>query len=562
MSRSRRRSSSSSVSRSVAPERTYSRRVSRRSSGGRWSCSVTRVPFWKTSSSPCRLVSPTSARRSVVFPVPFGPDRATRSRRSTLNETPSKSGSPPSSLRRLDAITTAIAVRVRPVVRVLAVDVGTSSVRAGLYDEAAEPVSDVARREYDGETDPDRVVALTREAVDDAVAGGSCDAVGGSCFGHSPLALDERGQPPTPILGWRDTRSANAAEWLARRLDADAAHARTGCHVHTSYWPAKLAWLAEEQPDVMHAARRFVSFADYLYMQLLELDDVPTSTSLASGTGLLDLASRTWDPELLELLALDPKRLPEIDDAAVNGWYPALHDGTCANVGAGCVSRERAALTLGTSGALRTVYEAERPLPRPGRFLYLVDERRVVEGGSVSDGGNVHAWLDDTLREASGSLAGRDPDSHGVKFGTMLGGERSPGWHTHAKGLIHGLTLSTTPLDLKQAALEGIAFRCAQIAELMPEVEAVVATGGALLNDDDWLQITADALGRPVTVSRVEEASLRGGAVIALERLGKNTAAAPLGRVVEPRPEHADSYTAARERQRALYRAATGEDTS
>jgi gluconokinase len=294
----------------------------------------------------------------------------------------------------------------------------------------------------------------------------------------------------------------------------------------------------------------------------LELDDVPTSTSLASGTGLLDLASRTWDPELLELLALDPKRLPQIDDAAVNGWYPALHDGTCANVGAGCVSRERAALTLGTSGALRTVYEAERPLPRAGLFLYLVDERRVVEGGSVSDGGNVHAWLDDTLREASGSLAGRDPDSHGVTFVTMLGGERSPGWHTHAKGLIHGLTLSTTPLDLKQAALEGIAFRFAQIAELMPEVEAVVATGGALLNDDEWLQITADALGRPVTVSGVEEASLRGAAVIALERLGQSAAEAPLARVVEPRPEHADSYAAARKRQRALYRAATGEETS
>jgi gluconokinase len=323
-----------------------------------------------------------------------------------------------------------------------------------------------------------------------------------------------------------------------------------------------LAWLAEEQPDVIRAARRFVSFADYLYMQLLELDDVPTSVSLASGTGLLDLDSHSWDSELLEELELDSERLPQIDDAAVKAWYPAVHDGACANIGAGCVSRERAALTLGTSGALRTVYEAESASPRAGLFLYLVDNRRVVEGGSVSDGGNVHAWLDDTLREARGSLAGRDPDTHGLTFVTLLGGERSPGWHTHAKGLVYGLTLSTTPLDLKQAALEGVAFRFAQIAELMPEVEEIVATGGALLNDDDWLQITADALGRPVTVSDVQEASLRGAAVIALERLGQSAAAAPLGRVVEPRPEHADSYTAARERQRALYRAAIGEDTS
>jgi gluconokinase len=364
------------------------------------------------------------------------------------------------------------------------------------------------------------------------------------------------------VLGWNDTRSADAADRLAERIDADAVHARTGCHIHTSYWPAKLSWLAEEQPDIVRAARRFVSFADYLYTQLLRLDDVPTSVSLASGTGLLDLDSRSWDAQLLELLALDPDHLPQIDDAAINGWYPALHDGTCANIGAGCVSRERAALTLGTSGALRTVYEGESPSPRAGLFLYLVDEQRVVEGGAVSDGGNVYAWIDDTLRDTSGSLADRDPDSHGLTFVTLLGGERSPGWHTHAKGAVHGLTFATTPLDLKQAALEGVAFRFGQIAELMPEVEEIVATGGALLSDRDWLQIMADVLGRPLTVSGVDEASLRGAAVIALERLGERAAEAPLGRVVEPRPDHAEAYAAARERQRALYRAARGAETS
>ena len=132
----------------------------------------------------------------------------------------------------------------------------------------------------------------------------------------------------------------------------------------------------------------------------------------------------------------------------------------------------------------------------------------------------------------------------------------------HAKGAVHGLTFETTPLDLKQAALEGVAFRLAEIAELMPEVEEIVATGGALLHDDDWLQIVADALGRPLTVSGVKEASLRGAAVIALERLGLAVADARLGRVVEPRPEHAAAYAAARERQRELYRAATGAETS
>ena len=445
--------------------------------------------------------------------------------------------------------------------RILAFDVGTSSVRARMFEDGAGEKNAAARRDYPGENDPDRLVAAVR-AVKDEVSAPDADAVGCSSFGHSLLPLDTRGEPLTPVLGWRDTRSADAADRLAQKVDPEAIHARTGCHIHTSYWPAKLVWLAEEHPDVLHAARRFVSFADYLYMQLLELDDVPTSLSLASGTGLLDLQRRTWDPELLELLALEPDRLPHIDDSPISGWYPALHDGSCANIGAGCVSRERAVLTVGTSGAFRTVYETERPSPRSGLFLYRVDERRVVEGGALSDGGNVYEWINETLMNPVGSLADRDPDSHGLTFLTLLGGERSPGWHTHAKGAVHGLTFETTPLDLKQAALEGVAFRFAEVADRMPEAQEIVATGGALLRDDDWLQIIADALGRPVTVSGVQEVSLRGAAVIALERLGETPADAPLGRVVEPRAEHAAAYGAARERQRLVYRAATGAETS
>src|SRR4029078_6828901 len=93
------------------------------------------------------------------------------------------------------------------------------------------------------------------------------------------------------------------------------------------------------------------------------------------------------------------------------------------------------------------------------------DETRVVEGGSLSDGGNLHAWLEETLRDASGSLADRDPSSHRLTVLTLLGGERSPGWHQHAKGAVHGLTFATTPLDLRQAGLEGVAFRFAELAD-------------------------------------------------------------------------------------------------
>jgi gluconokinase len=444
--------------------------------------------------------------------------------------------------------------------KVLAVDIGTSSVRAQIFDaEAAE--RGPARRSYPGESNPLRVLELVREAIDEAVRGEEYDAVGASCFGHSLLPIDEHGLPLTEILGWRDTRSADAAEWLARRVDADAVHARTGCHIHTSYWPAKLAWLAAEEPDVFRSARRFVSFCDFLYTELLGRE--PTaSLSMASASGMLELHARAWDQELLALLGLEAEHLPEISDQAVDGWYPALLDGACSNLGAGCVTRERAALMVGTSGAFRTVYESAQPQARDGLFIHWLDDKRVVEGGSLSDGGSLVHWLDETLKGAEGSFADRDPDSHGLTFLALLGGERSPGWRQHATGAIHGLTFQTTALDLRQAALEGVAFTFAAVAERMPEVEEIVATGGALLKDHDWLQIMADALGRPITTSGVKEASLRGAAIVALERLGATPADAPLGRVVEPRLDHADAYRAARERHRRLYEAAIGSRTS
>jgi gluconokinase len=97
------------------------------------------------------------------------------------------------------------------------------------------------------------------------------------------------------------------------------------------------------------------------------------------------------------------------------------------------------------------------------------------------------------------------------------------------------------------------------IAERLPELEAVVATGGALLADPAWIQLMADALARPVTVSKVDEASLRGAAVAALERLGLEAGEAPLGEVFHPREDRAEAYRSARDRQQRLYEELRGE---
>jgi gluconokinase len=421
-------------------------------------------------------------------------------------------------------------------------------VRAQRFDERGEAEGELRQERYET-NDPAGVAASVRRVLD----GEEPDAT--SCFAHSLVAVDADWKSLTPILGWRDTRSAAAAEQLALRLDGETVHARTGAFLHPSYWPAKLAWLAETEPDVFRRAAWFVSFADYLR------GGPETSLSMASSSGLLDLTKQDWDEELLATLGVGRDRLPRIADVPV--WV----DAACSNVGAGCTTRERAALMVGTSGALRVLYESERPEPKPGLFLYLAGEHRVVEGGALSDGGNLHDWLERTLAgntsnkllqgEASGSLANRDPRDHGLVFLPFLGGERSTGWNPRARGTIHGLTFETTPLDIRQAAYEGVAFRFAAIADLLPDVREVVATGGGLLHDCDWIQIMADALARPVTVSAVPEASLRGAAVFALERLGHAAAEAPVAEVVEPRAERAEAYRAAREEQQRLYDALT-----
>jgi gluconokinase len=423
---------------------------------------------------------------------------------------------------------------------VLALDIGSSSVRAQRFDETGAPDGELRQERYGGR-DPDEIVELTRTVLDGDEPDGT------SCFGHSLLALDAHGKPLTELLGWRDTRSAGAAEWLRRRLDRDAVHARTGAYLHPSYWPAKLAWLAETEPDVFRHAHRFVSFSDYLR------GEPATSVSMASGTGLLDLTTNTWDAELLEVLGIDAERLPELRDMPV--WI----DGVCSNVGAGCTTRGRAALMVGTSGAMRVLYETERPQPCPGLFVYRFDGHRIVEGGALSDGGNLHAWLEQTLAGASGSITERSPEEHGLTFLPFLGGERSTGWDPDATGAIVGLTFDTTPRDIRQAALEGVAFRFAAIADLLPDLEEVVATGGGLLKDSEWVQLMADALARPVTVSTVAEASLRGAAVAALERQGYEAETAPVGDVFHPREDRAEAYRSAGERQQQLYEVLRGE---
>jgi len=440
---------------------------------------------------------------------------------------------------------------------VLALDIGSSSVRARVYDERAAPLGGEERREYamgpNGELDPEEVRHATLDVQGRALEGSRIvDGVATSCFWHSVLALDEHDRPLTPILTWRDVRSAPHGRALAARLDAEAVHRRTGAPLHASFWPAKLAALAAEQPDVFRSARRFVSLPDWLL--LAETGRLRTSLSMASGTGLL--AGNRWDAELLGLLGVDPERLPPISDEPVGIHQPALGDGACSNLGSGCGAPGRIALNLGTSAALRVVTTADEP-PPPGLFRYRVDARRALVGGSVSAGASLLAWLGKTLRfDAEPRLAERPPAAHGLAFVPHLAGERSPGWRDDVTGSLAGLTFATTQLDIAQAAVEGLSLELRRVADLLPSNDELVVSGG-LARNDDVLQIVADVLERELHVSAEPEASARGAAVAVLERLGHRPPDPAVSRVVTPRRERAEAYRSAMTRHLRLMRGVT-----
>jgi gluconokinase len=496
---------------------------------------------------------------------------------------------------------------------VLALDVGTSSCRASIYDAGGRRVAGLGSHlvyapqttaEGGAELDANILVEQVAQVVDRVAEQGpnllsEIAAVATCTFWHSLLGIDDQGLASTPVYLWLDARARHAAEALKRQLDERAIHARTGCVLHWSYWPAKLHWLNQSQPDLFRTVRRWVSFGEYLALRLCGHSGV--SVSMASGTGLFNQHSCDWDEELLTELPIRRDQLSPIRAAGWAGppradakedsqgeasrpyrgtsalarwpalgearWLPAVGDGACSNVGAGCATRERLALMVGTSGALRALWRTDQVTIPWGAWCYRADRQRVVLGGALNDGGSLIDWLQATFRlptlsVAEQQVASLEPDAHGLTILPLWGGERSPGWAADARGAIVGLRLHTSPVEILRAALEAVAISFGGLERILrqavPEARQVVATGGALLRSPAWLQIMADVLGRPVVASAEPEASSRGAALLALEGLGSLPAdleALPLTveRVYEPIPTHIERYRAAAERQARLY---------
>ena len=434
--------------------------------------------------------------------------------------------------------------------QICAIDIGTSGVRAALFDDRGHEVPGAqarSRRSFItiadfAELDPDQLVDEVIKTIDELFASYSVDQVrciAISAFWHSLIGVNTADLPTTPVLTWADTRAARFAKALRSKFNELKIHARTGCRFHPSYWPAKLQWLKSEHNEKFRNTRCWLGFAEYLCLRLFR--ERATSISMASATGLFNQRDWEWDRELVRALGISPNTLPEIQaqsnarlTSAFAARWPALAkarlitmvgDGAANNIGAGCSTKDRIALMVGTSGAMRVVFAGGPPRDlSPALWSYRVCEKRVVVGGALSDGGGLLEWLTANLNTQRDEIAELEPDAHGLTVLPFWSGERSTGWSMEARGGIFGLRQATKPVEIVRATLESIAYRFALIARALDRVApgaTIVASGNALRSSPVWLQIIADVLGRPLMFGGTAESSIRGAALLALEAVGK-----------------------------------------
>jgi gluconokinase len=498
---------------------------------------------------------------------------------------------------------TTLANAVAPLV--LAIDIGTSSVRALLFDASARQIDHTESQHpwsltetVDGGLvgDSDFLVSLVCQTIDeclDRVKPRAADigAVGVSSFWHSLQCLDEDRRPVGPLLMWIDNRSRAEANRLREDVDrATRMRRETGCRPHSSYWPAKLEWLANIDPVMTKRASSRVSFADYLMFRLC--GELLTSVAMASGTGLLDVRRCEWHGGIASRFGVTVDSLPELVDReqklpallptyrqrwpqlANVPWFPAIGDGAAANVGAGCVGADRIAMTIGTSAAMRIIVPQDVELVETPAALweYRLDRHHRVLGGALSNGGNVTAWLADLLAGESLESLTREadlnvqPDGHGLIWLPFLAGERSPSWNDDAFGTLLGLRFATTKPEIFRAALEGISYRLAMVYDdlrrIASSVHEVHANGGAALNSPLWMSIIADTFNHRIDAMDADaEVSARGAAICALTAIGEWESVRP-GTIqselsFEPEPQNHPTYRRALERQIAYEKAIT-----
>lgn len=451
---------------------------------------------------------------------------------------------------------------------ILAVDIGTTSTKTMAVNRDGRIIASHAI-EYPlhapsadrAEQDPEQLLAAVLDSVRAVVdrAGLRKDdvlCVSFSCAMHGLIAVDGDFNPLTPCITWADNRAASYVQVLKERYDGHSIYLRTGTPLHPMSPLLKLMWLRDHEPRVFDAAAKFLGIKEFVLARCF--GQAVIDRSLATATGLYNLRRHEWDDGALAAAGITAARLPEPVPTThrLTGLRPELaarmglspdtpfvvgaSDGVLANLGVGAHEPGVYAVTIGTSGAVRGVVRGPQTDAEGRLFCYALADDYWVVGGPINNGGIMFRWVRDelaTLEAQEARAQGTDPyerltqiaeeippGSEGLLFLALMAGERAPYWNPNARGVFFGLSLQHGKKQMIRAVLEGIMFRIHSVARALEEnggkAKEIRASGG-FARSPFLLQLLADVLGTPVTVSETVEASGLGAAMLGLLAMGE-----------------------------------------
>ncbi|WP_028401142.1 gluconokinase [Ectobacillus panaciterrae] len=451
---------------------------------------------------------------------------------------------------------------------VIGVDIGTTSTKAVIFGERGKVIAShavdypIIKPHPDwAEQDPDLIFSAVVESISIAIQNANILphdilALGFSTAMHSLIAVDQSGQPLTRSIIWADNRSVKQADRLLKDMNGLEVYKRTGTPIHPMSPLPKLLWMKEEAPELFQRAYKFISIKEYVQYQLYSTYIV--DHSIASATGLLRLDTLDWDEEVLQLVGIsrdhlsDPVPTTHIligmkqEFANKMGVSPdtpfvvGASDGVLANVGVGAISPGEAAITIGTSGAVRTISPVQKTDEKGRTFCYALTDNHWVIGGPTNNGGILLRWLRDEFgspeREVARKL-GIDPyelltqyaekvpaGSEGLIFLPFLSGERAPYWNANARGTFFGLSLHHKREHFIRSVMEGVCMSVYAVAlairDLTGPIQEIRVSGG-FAKSPFWRQMLSDMTGKELLVPESHEASALGAAAVALYAIGE-----------------------------------------
>ncbi|UZD73622.1 gluconokinase [Bacillus siamensis] len=451
---------------------------------------------------------------------------------------------------------------------VIGLDIGTTSTKAVLFGPRGKVLAKHSVH-YDliqpkpawAEQDPEHILEAVIASIRGAVtkAGLSPDnllAIGISTAMHSLIAVDQNGGLLTKSIIWADNRSAEQSKRILKEMNGFDIYKRTGTPIHPMSPLSKIVWMREQDKETFTKAAKFISIKEYILHEFFGTYVV--DYSIASATGLFRLETLSWDEEALRIAGIREDQLSDIvptthqlcglapEIAARMGIHAdtpfiiGANDGVLANLGVGAIGKGEVAVTIGTSGAVRSVTDKPVTDEKARTFCYALTDKHWVIGGPTNNGGIMLRWLRDEFASPEVETAKRlgiDPydlmidiadkvpaGSDGLLFLPFLSGERAPFWNPNARGTFFGISLRHKREHFIRAVLEGVIMSVFSIGvalrDLAGPAKDVRASGG-FARSPLWRQILSDTMGREVLVPESYEASALGAAVLALHSIGE-----------------------------------------